>query len=498
MAREDSLRWAPLLLAAVAGFAFQGERGIYETTEGRYALSAREMADGGNWLEPTLAGRPHWTKPPLAYWAIAGGIRLVGRNPWGARLPIAGIFVLTTLAVAALGRALGDRTKGALAGTIYATSLYPALVAWTVNTDTLLGLWEILAVLCFFRAERSERPEKARLWIAGFWATLGIGFLTKGPPALIPLVPVGLYRLGDPERRRKPRVLDPLGLVVFLVVGGSWYAIEAARHPGLLRYFLRDEVVGRVATTMHGRGTEWYYPLKVYAPLLLAGGGPWALWLLAAVRRRGLFRPASWKAVARARSPAWFLALWVAVPFAIFSLARSRMPNYLLPLYAPVALAVAGDLRSLWGGERVRRRIALTAAAGLALILGVKVSPRFLPPSPRDMTALYQAVRDDEEAGMRLAFYEVRAGYGLDFHAARPVARTYAAPSEGAQGSSIDAFLDSLGPEEISRRGLVFLAREDDEAGLVQALLARGLSPVAIAPAGRWIVARVGAPGRSR
>ena len=498
MAREDSLRWAPLVLAAVAGFAFQGDRGIYETTEGRYALCAREMADGGAWLEPTLGGKPHWTKPPAAYWAIAAGIRLAGRNPWGARLPIACAFVLTTLAVAALGRAIGDRTKGALAGTIYATSLYPAMVAWTVNADTVLGLWEVLAVLCFFRAERAARAARARLWIAGLWAALGAGFLTKGPPALIPLIPVGLYRLGDPDGRRKPRVLDPLGLVVFLVVGCSWYAVEAARHPGLLRYFLHDEVVGRVATTMHQRGTEWYYPIKVYAPVLLAGGGPWALWLFAAVRRRGLFRPASWRAVARARSPAWFLALWVAVPFAIFSLAQSRMPNYLLPLYAPVALAVAGDLRSLWGRESVRRRIALTAAAGLALVLGVKISPRFLPPSPRDMTALWRAVREDEEAGRRLAFYEVRGGYGLDFHAARPVARTYLEPPEGATGSSIGAFLEALSTEEISRRGLVFLAREEDEAGLVEALLARGVSEVSVAPAGRWIVARVGAPGRSR
>ncbi|MGQ9591225.1 MAG: hypothetical protein ACUVYA_13145 [Planctomycetota bacterium] len=70
--------------------------------------------------------------------------------------------------------------------------------------------------------------------------------------------------------------------------------------------------------------------------------------------------------------------------------------------------------------------------------------------------------------------------------------------------SSIAYDLDAVFPgffariEEISRRGIVFLAREEDKAGLVEALLARGVSEVSVAPAGRWIVARVGAPGRSR
>lgn len=62
----------PILLAGalIAALIFHGTRGLYETTEGRYAECAREMAQSGSWLEPTLNNAPHWTKPPVTYWAI--------------------------------------------------------------------------------------------------------------------------------------------------------------------------------------------------------------------------------------------------------------------------------------------------------------------------------------------------------------------------------------------------------------------------------------------
>ena len=79
-----------VVVAVLAAFAFQGTRGLYASSETRYAECAREMVASGNWLEPTLAGEPHWTKPPLTYWAIAGGMVLLGRSEWAVRLYGAG------------------------------------------------------------------------------------------------------------------------------------------------------------------------------------------------------------------------------------------------------------------------------------------------------------------------------------------------------------------------------------------------------------------------
>ena len=51
---------------------------LMESTEGRYGEIAWEMLLRGNYLEPFFNGIKHFHKPPLTYWAIAGGYRLFG------------------------------------------------------------------------------------------------------------------------------------------------------------------------------------------------------------------------------------------------------------------------------------------------------------------------------------------------------------------------------------------------------------------------------------
>ncbi len=98
-----------VVLAALLAFAFQGSRGLYETTEGRYAESAREMLETGDWLVPRLDYEPHWTKPPLTYWALAGGMALLGENEWGVRAAPAVAYLVVVAAVFGLGAAMWGR-----------------------------------------------------------------------------------------------------------------------------------------------------------------------------------------------------------------------------------------------------------------------------------------------------------------------------------------------------------------------------------------------------
>jgi len=148
----------PLALAFAGAFSFQGSRGLYETSEGRYAECAREMMETGNYLEPRLGYRPHFAEPPLTYWAIAAGLGTLGKNEWGARLYGALGFVLAVLVVMGVGEALWDRLSGFLAGLVYASSPYPLIGAFSATTDTLLALWELAAVLCYLRASKADPP----------------------------------------------------------------------------------------------------------------------------------------------------------------------------------------------------------------------------------------------------------------------------------------------------------------------------------------------------
>jgi hypothetical protein len=119
-----------------------------------------------------------------------------------------------------------------------------------------------------------------------------------------------------------------------------WYLAVVHGNPGLLHYFIGDEVYNRIATDEFGRHGEWYGWLQVYAPTLLLGTMPWTpvLWRWA----RGL--PADlrrWrKPETRAGDAAGLLlALWVLLPLLVFCLARSRLPLYLLPLFLPLSPA---------------------------------------------------------------------------------------------------------------------------------------------------------------
>ncbi|MDQ4147843.1 MAG: glycosyltransferase family 39 protein [Pseudomonadota bacterium] len=93
-----------LVLLIMLAFAFQGSRGLWGTDEGRDTEVALRMLDSGDYLFPSLNDEePHFSKPPLTCWAIAGSISLFGRNEWAARLPNALAFIVTGLLIYGLG-----------------------------------------------------------------------------------------------------------------------------------------------------------------------------------------------------------------------------------------------------------------------------------------------------------------------------------------------------------------------------------------------------------
>jgi 4-amino-4-deoxy-L-arabinose transferase-like glycosyltransferase len=81
MTRVRKLVGAVLLVMALLsyGMMFQGSRGLWERDEGRYTNIALRMLQTGVFIVPAFNDDvPHFAKPPLTYWAIAGGITLLG------------------------------------------------------------------------------------------------------------------------------------------------------------------------------------------------------------------------------------------------------------------------------------------------------------------------------------------------------------------------------------------------------------------------------------
>lgn len=348
---------AIFLLATLMALAFQGSRGLWDPDEGRYSNVALQMLKSGDPV--TLYRHPasfHFTKPPLTYWAMAASVKAFGRNEWAVRLPMALAFVLSALMVFRLGR-LFVPERPWLPALIFVASPYPFLAAYTVNTDTVLAATEILAVLCYAQARFGGGSPR---WIDAMWAAFGLAFLTKGPPGLLPLLAILAFHLS--HRGSGVKLLRPIGLLAFALIGFTWYALVIERHPGLLQYFLGHEVVARIASEEMDRNPQWYGPLIVYLPVLVLGLLPWlplALW-----RNRRQLLP-RWKAAPELQR---FLWLWLALPLLVFCLARSRLPLYVLPLAAPLSLLVARAL-SDW---RPGRGWALAIGGWVLLLIGFK------------------------------------------------------------------------------------------------------------------------------
>ena len=408
-------RWLIVLVVLVYAIAFQGARGLYSPDEGRYTNVALNMLESGDWLKPMLHPEvEHWAKPPLTYWSVAASVAVFGHSELAARLPGALAFAGTILLMMRLGRRFVPAQPW-LPALTYATFAFPPLAANLVTTDTLLTFWETLQAVAFVElwyaaTPRDERRARLLLWLAA-----GLAFMTKGPPGLLLLGASALFAFLTARGAGLRRLFALDALLVFLVVGGTWYVVVALREPGVMRYFLVEEVVNRVASDKMHRNAEWYGALKIYIPTVVVGMLPWLPLLVRTWwrERSTLVRDLRTNADTR------LLACWL-LPIIVFMLARSRLPLYLLPLFVPLAIIAARALAPLDLG-RVGTRVAI-AAWCLFLVLA-RAAPAFFSVPVDDRTLAAALMKELPAKPDEVAFVESDPRYGLRFYLGAEVER---------------------------------------------------------------------------
>jgi 4-amino-4-deoxy-L-arabinose transferase len=220
-------------------------------------------------------------------------------------------------------------------------------------------------------------------------------------------------------RHPLPPFFSVSGMLLFLGLGLSWYGYEIMVYEGLLRYWMRDEIVGRIATREFHRNTEWYKFLIEYIPVLLFGGIPWIA--LVAVHFKSIPWPAArWKEADywKERTEWLFLFLSFTIPFLLFSVSRSRLPLYVLPLFVPIALALGKAIHWLVENGKVlpARLDRLALAAVLVVMMGKAAMVHW--PSHRNMQHLLLEILDAAPGSQRGRLYLVydHPLYGLHFY----------------------------------------------------------------------------------
>lgn len=373
------LPWAALIVAVLAiGFLYRIDGyALLEPDEGRNAEVAREMARTNDFVLPHLNGVPYVDKPALFFAATAALMEVLGPTVLAARLAPLLFTLLMLAAVARFSRRLWG--PGSAWTAVLATAGTPFVLAYsrTVIFDSALALWVVLALMGFHGAVEAGTARGTGDWHRALaWGAIGLGALTKGPIAIaLPVMIAVPYAVW---RRAGRRLVDPVAVLLFVAIVMPWVFAVARDVPGFLEYALVTETAGRLATPALGRtGPIWYF-----LAILPAAAMPWTVVALAGWRRaaRTVDGAADRRMV--------FLALWLLVPLAFFTLSQSKRPQYVLPLMPAIGLAVAGIwMRAPGRRPGVRPAAVALGAVGAFLLIARGAIPGWMPHATVEVTS---------------------------------------------------------------------------------------------------------------
>lgn len=357
--RSDRATILGLFVISLIILGFQvSNSGLAHPNELLYAESARDMFERGDWLTPYFNGKPRLNKPILFYWFILIAYHLLGPSLFAARLCSVLCGAIGVLLLYATGRALFDRETGLFAAIIALATWGYALYARYAMTDMALTMWITGAMYCFVHVLR-ETPAQRR-WVLAFYAILGLGFSTKGPPAILPLLIIAVFltwaRRGDLARR----FFCSWGWLIFILIAAPWYVLMFILHQDALLNITHMEVVARSTGQLNDAEPWWYY-----VPLVFGYFFPWSILFPAAIMQ---YR---WWRLDTTRDAGRLALCWFGVIFLLFSAVRGKNPQYILPALMPLAIVVGHTFARCLPSQVAAPRSIRLSAYVLAGLLGV-------------------------------------------------------------------------------------------------------------------------------
>ena len=340
---------------------------LTDPTEGRYAQVAQEMAITGDWVTPRIwMNESHLAflgKPPLYFWASAGAIRLLGESEFAMRLPsLLACVALLWLLYSVMGR-YGGSGSGLLSVMVTVSCGFFVALSGIVAVDMVFSACVAGSLLAYFAfISESDRAIRQR-WSLCVFFFLALGFLTKGPVAIVLFgLPVLIWTV----RWRGWTMLRDhrwvAGTLLFLAMVVPWFALCEMRNPGFLKYFFLNENLLRFVTHDYGDayGSGHLYPHGTALLMLAAAAAPWSL--------VGLWRVVRHWTEVRVEClkdrQAGFLVLGFAAGTLFWCLARQLLFTYVLPMVPLFAAWLVLTTR----GEAIRKRL-LVAATALVVVM---------------------------------------------------------------------------------------------------------------------------------
>jgi 4-amino-4-deoxy-L-arabinose transferase-like glycosyltransferase len=371
---------AALLAAVVRGLFIP----VMDIDAAQYASIAREMLDGGSWLQVLHRHDNYLDKPPLLFWVSALSFRLLGVSTGAYKLPSVLAAGLGVYAIFRFSRLFYSVTVARNAAFILASTLGLVVICNDIRTDTLLlamttcAVWQLAAWI-------EQRRWYHLVW-GGFF--IGLAMLAKGPIGLVmPAFAVGTHLLVQRQWRAlfDWHWVPMLALTVLVLVPmciGLYQQFDARPAAAVngrigvsgLRFFFWEQSFGRITGENTWKNdTSPFYFLHVYGWAFL----PWTLLLppaLVLILRRFWQK---FRLPSATTLPEAYAVGGLVLTFLALSLSRYKLPHYIfvtLPWAAVLTACWIDQLPARSGWVRMQTAVAMLYT-GLLLVLIAIVFP---------------------------------------------------------------------------------------------------------------------------
>ncbi|RLJ71116.1 dolichyl-phosphate-mannose-protein mannosyltransferase [Hydrogenivirga caldilitoris] len=337
--------------------------------EGKNLDTALRMLENRDFIIPKYNCNYRFEKPPLFYWLTDVSFSLFGVNEFSGRLvsglSAVGVDVFTYLmALESFG------PEGALfSALVFDTLVHNWVEARAATPEILLTFFMTLGLYLFLKGR----------FRAG-WVALAFAFLAKGPVGVI--LPVGVYLLW----RRDLRLINFSGIVLFFLIGSSWYLVMLWKFgfAYFYKFFLYENIMRYT-----GHKSIHPYPFWYYVPVVVASS------LFYLPKFPSLIR--GWD---RRLNP---YLLWFVFVFLFYSLAKNKLHHYVLFLYPPLAIML-----SRYVGRRYITAVLIVSVltlTGLVLYTHEVEQGRFVPKAAEVLKSYVGKVYFYKTENSALVFY---------------------------------------------------------------------------------------------
>lgn len=359
--------WLFMLFALVLLGIGIGLRDPWPSDEPRFALTAKQMVESGDWLFPHRGRELYSDKPPVMFWLQASAYEVVRNWRIAFLLPSLLAGLLTLGLTYDLGRRLWNHRAGLYAGIAVLFAFQFMYQVKRAQIDPIIMGWITLAnwglLLHFLRG-----PNWRAYWLGCFAA--GVGVITKGVGilALLMFVPYLFARMRGWEgvTRTSNSTLRWLGgalafLAPILAWGLSVLLVAKARGGPEYQAYVDDlflrQTAGRYAKSWDHPQPFWYY-----LPILLFNWFPLSLAYLGAV-------PRWWKDLKLGEARVMLPLVWGVLTILFFSIPTGKRDVYLMPTLPMIALAMSPYLVEIAHARWLRNTaFAIALCVGLAVV----------------------------------------------------------------------------------------------------------------------------------